>query len=307
MHMRTCTLEKFTTQCTFTLYTELDTAKATELQLALSTTIDDFESEFSRFLPHSTLSQLNRWARLRLSPRFLTLFRNTQDIVARTHGAFHPCVALEKKWYGTSFDENFHSTAREIGPTSLSEQLADYLIHDTFDDTYALLPGYTLDFGGIAKGFLVDILGEQLKAAWYHNFIINFGGDILVSGNKWDQTPYYIEIDDGKWGDIGMIDLSIWSISTSGNYKRTRQKDASNYHHIITPSTWANSRDLISVSVIWPNTTITDSFATAVMTWNAADGIQLLIDNQLAGLLIDKNGTLYMTPQFEETYHLGKE
>lgn len=58
--MQTINLEKFTTDLTITFYDELSLGKLKKLEEQIIQLIDDFEKEFSRFLPASTLSRLNR-------------------------------------------------------------------------------------------------------------------------------------------------------------------------------------------------------------------------------------------------------
>lgn len=58
--MKTITLEKFTTRLTINLYDEVSDVALKRLEEQIITCIDDFEKEFSRFLPSSTLSRLNR-------------------------------------------------------------------------------------------------------------------------------------------------------------------------------------------------------------------------------------------------------
>lgn len=83
--MQTFTLEKFTTQCTVSLFEEVDSSDVHKLAQEVERIIDDFEGEFSRFLPTSILSQLNTGDSLSLSPRFLELIKLTQDAITRTH------------------------------------------------------------------------------------------------------------------------------------------------------------------------------------------------------------------------------
>jgi thiamine biosynthesis lipoprotein ApbE len=56
--------------------------------------------------------------------------------------------------------------------------------------------------------------------------------------------------------------------------------------------------------VIGANTTTTDSFATAVMTWNVRSWLQLLQENSLDWILIDSQKNIHMTDGFSKKYNL---
>ncbi len=303
--MQTINLEKFTTHLTITFYDELSIGKLKRLEEQIITCIDDFEKEFSRFLPSSTLSRLNRWESLLLSPLFLQVIARTQEVMRQTEGAFHPFVSVAHIWYWTSFSKEFKATELEEEKQKkwLSLDLADYILLDTHTWCYSLLPWYALDLWWIGKGYVVDMLWSLIRQAWYNNFLINFWGDILVQGSKPDGAPFCVELDDGRWGVCGMIDLMQGSVSTSWSYKRTWKIDNTPYHHIINPHTWKNNRELISVSLIGPDTTTTDTFATAVMTWSVATGIDLLHKNHLDGLLISSIHEIHTTDNFIEKYN----
>lgn len=92
--MQTINLEKFTTHLTITLYDELSIEELKKLEEQIISCIDDFEKEFSRFLPSSTLSRFNRGEAVVLSSLFLQVLTKTQEVVRQTEGAFHPFVSV---------------------------------------------------------------------------------------------------------------------------------------------------------------------------------------------------------------------
>lgn len=70
------------------------------------------EQEFSRFLPHSTLSILNKNKKASVSPRFLELLEISRDMYWKTGGLFNPLASAAKLGYTRSFEEgNFETSA----------------------------------------------------------------------------------------------------------------------------------------------------------------------------------------------------
>ncbi len=306
--MKTISLEKFTTHCDITIYDDINSNEEAQLTWEVDQMINSFEQEFSRFLPTSTLSRLNRWEKVTLSTSFLDLLNRTQEVTSQINGAFHPFVSVRSVWYGTSFDKRFAPTqpTTTITHETLSLDLSTYISLDHATSIASLQQWCFLDLWGIGKWYLVDLLKTFLQDKWYRNFIINFWGDIIVHGDKPDSSPFVIAIDSpfSPWEDFWFIEISKWSVSTSWSFKRKREVDGKQYHHIINPTTWTNSREIVSATIVGPTTTLTDCFATAVMAGDVHAGITLLKNNNLDGLLITQNEEVITTEWFVEKYNL---
>ena len=94
-----------------------------------------------------------------------------------TKGLFNPLVQVSRIGYSHSFDEgNFEKTDGEID-TDFSKVFIG-------TDTVSLDENQNLDFGGIAKGYAVDMASAILLAFGYDNFFVNAGGDIYAHGNN---------------------------------------------------------------------------------------------------------------------------
>ncbi len=306
--MKTISLKKFTTHCDITVYDDINSNEEAQLTSEVDQLINSFEQEFSRFLPTSTLSHLNRWEKVTLSRSFIDLLARTQEVTTQINWAFHPFVSVRSVGYGTSFDKNFVPTQLPTEKTheTLSLDLSKYISLDSATSIASLQPWYFLDLWWIGKWYLVDLLKTFLQNKWYRNFIINFWWDIVVQGEKLDHSPFVIAIDNphAPWEDFGFIEIREWSVSTSWSFKRRWEVDGKPYHHIINPTTWTNSREIVSATIVGPTTTLTDCFATAVMAGDVHAGITLLKNNNLDGLLITQNEEVITTEWFTQKYNL---
>jgi len=45
-----------------------------------------------------------------------------------------------------------------------------------------------LDFGGIAKGYAIGLIAAYLQQQGYEHYLINAGGDLVTSGNKFGKA-----------------------------------------------------------------------------------------------------------------------
>lgn len=57
-----------------------------------------------------------------------------------------------------------------------------------------LVPGMEIDFGGLAKEYAVDLVLHQLTSATTRPVLVNFGGDLRVSGPRDDGAPWHVAI-----------------------------------------------------------------------------------------------------------------
>jgi len=128
--------------------------------------------------------------------------------------------------------------------------------------------GVKIDLGGIAKGYAIDRAGEIIKKNGTNNFIVNYGGDMLVCGKK-GKDPWKIGIknpddpsDHLKTLVFGETDCT--GVATSGDYERFFVINNKKYSHIFDPRTGRPAIDAKSVTVTAQNALTADVAATAV-------------------------------------------
>jgi thiamine biosynthesis lipoprotein len=99
-----------------------------------------------------------------------------------------------------------------------------------------LLPGMEIDFGGIGKEYAVDVTLGELAAATTRPVLVNFGGDLAVSGPRRGDEPWRVGIDSGEpTRPAPLVRLSRGAVTTSGDAHRYLLKDGVRYPHILDP------------------------------------------------------------------------
>jgi thiamine biosynthesis lipoprotein len=123
-----------------------------------------------------------------------------------------------------------------------------------------------LDFGGIAKGYAVGLIADQLQQQGFENFLISAGGDVVTSGSKFGKAWRIAVQNPFKSGAIAGIELiGRHSLFTSGDYQRFYSKDSNKIHHIIDPRTGSPSVHISSATVLNTNPVLADVAATTLM------------------------------------------
>jgi FAD:protein FMN transferase len=133
-------------------------------------------------------------------------------------------------------------------------------------ETYALIKkGTILDFGGIAKGYIINKVKKFFLKNKINNFLINAGGDILTHGMK-GKRPWTVEVlnPSSKKNYLRCKFNKENVIFTSGSYYRFKEKNAKVYTHIVNPKTNSSlKKDIKSVSLIGKDPSLIDGLCTS--------------------------------------------
>jgi thiamine biosynthesis lipoprotein len=239
-----------------------------------------------------------------VSPRTIAIARFSQQACTESHGIFDITVAPLKYLYGLEAHQEQHHvpTAEELNRVRPLIGCQRFRILN--DTTLELDDGITVDFGGIAKGFLLaDIkerLKEQLARQGGSGFLINVGGDIYAWGKKPDHQPWKIGVRNprGEAGDLtGALTTSGGAVFTSGDYERYFVKDGIRYHHIFNSSTLLPARFNRSATVIGDDPRVVDTGVKIAFCITAAQAIDYLRSHHLTGIVIDSTGKIWISQE----------
>jgi FAD:protein FMN transferase len=122
----------------------------------------------------------------------------------------------------------------------------------------------SLDPSGYVKGWSVEVASARLAAAGSTSHYINAGGDIRMRGQHPGGGPWRVgirhpwEADKVSW----VLAMTDGAVATSGTYERG--------DHVINPRTGKPARGLRSVTVVGPDLTLADAYATAALAMGEA-------------------------------------
>ncbi len=101
-----------------------------------------------------------------------------------------------------------------------------------------LPPGMEIDLGGIGKEYAVDRVLALLRSQAALPMLVNFGGDLAVSGLRADGRAWQVGVerpDAQQRSAVLTLDLSAGALATSGDARRYLLKDGVRYGHILDP------------------------------------------------------------------------
>ena len=234
----------------------------------------------------------------------VAMIRRSQTLETATDGRFNPAIgALIELW-------GFHTSDFPIEGPAPSQADIDAILgrHPSSRDiridgleVSTDNPAVQLDFGGIAKGYAVDLTIARLRAMGIDNAIVNAGGDLRAMGTHGDR-PWRVAVRKPGGGTVGSVQVhGDEAIFTSGNYERFRQDQTSRYPHILDPATGWPAKDVASATVISDEGIVADAVATALVVagldaWpEVARALGL---KEVA--VVDEHGTVYLTPEMNK-------
>lgn len=124
----------------------------------------------------------------------------------------------------------------------------------------------TIDLGGIAKGYAVDICYDRIMTNKPTGVMIDLGGNIRCGGYSRKRKPWRIGVRNpfNRSELIGVVELTGGlAIATSGNYERFVDIEGKRYAHIIDPRTGYPVQGMAGVTVLSKTAVEADALSTA--------------------------------------------
>lgn len=247
---------------TWSILTDGDKLKQEDEQ-ALLAFIQEFDQQFSRFLPASEAVSFRdaQKGEYPISEEFAQMLKMGKILQSLTDGVFDPAVGKLLEYSG--YDPQYRFTADQ-------EKIQEYQIPawSVSGTMLSLDGGIVFDIGGIGKGFCIDLVVEFLKSRGYHYFLVDAGGDMFGT-SKQDQSPFQIALEwPGRPGiAFGTIALKNQGLAVSDSFRRRwpasaeAGKNGSAWHHIIDPLTKKPVAKVVGCAAVAP-----DAFQADCMT-----------------------------------------
>lgn len=257
--------------------------------------LQQVNSQMSVFEPHSEISQINQTGanvKIKLSEPMRRLIKTAAQIYQESNHSFDPTVGrLVEAWgFGT----------KNNPPAPSPERIREILQYTGFDKLsfspdFQILQkadGRTfLNLSAIAKGYAVDRIADLLEMHDYHNYLVEIGGEMRISGQghaKEEGWNVGIAVPAPKSKDNTLVlTVSDTAVATSGDYRNFSYYNGEKISHTISPANGYPVIDrLASATVFHSECMLADAYATAIMALGEKAGMQLADDLGLKAILI---------------------
>ncbi len=208
----------------------------------------------------------------KISPELKTVINRSVFFYENSGGAFDPTIA-SVKWLWDFENGGTLPSEKEISEALKTVGLSKIKIKG---DSLSLgNNGTRLDLGGVAKGYVVDIMIKILRESGVSSGLVNAGGDIFTFGKKPGGKDWVIGFRHPRSRKtIVLNNILLPAVATSGDYERYFIQDGVRYHHILDPSTGYPVRKCASVTV-WAETSMdADILATTIFVLGPRKGLE---------------------------------
>jgi FAD:protein FMN transferase len=237
----------------------------------------------SDYLPESEINQLAKapaGEAVPVSDDLFTLFEKAGRLTAETDGAFDVTAGPIIRLWRLGRKNRELPTADQIASAKARTGFHHLVLDREKRTILKKIDGMLFDLGGIAKGYAADAALAILKEGGFPRTLVAASGDIVVGDAPPGETGWRIGIETLEIGhdlkDLEKITLVNTAISTSGDTRRYLELDGVRYSHIVSTRTGLGLTERIGASVIAPDATTSDSYATAVVLLGTKEGLQFI-------------------------------
>lgn len=274
-----------------------------EVQYGIDSLFYQINKSMSTYLPQSDITKINRGdSTIIVDSHFKKVFTKATEVWKKTDGYFDPTVGAWVNAYGFG-PEKKSDHMHYINRDSLLEITGWSKIQLTkkgkiFKENTSIY----IDFNALAKGYMVDVLGDYLVELGSVNHLVEIGGELVARGRSPKSGEFWkVAIDDpnqqSERSFISTHDLRNQALATSGNYRKYRidSLTGEKYVHSIDPRIGKPVlSNILSASVKAPDCITADAWATALMVMPLEKAKKLIEEdkNLEAYWIISGNGNL---------------
>ena len=274
------------------------------LQDSILPVLNKVGRSLSVFDQSSLVSRLNNSDSLKVDADFIIVYDASKKINRLSHGRFDPTVSpLVDAWgfgpgHQPTRDTLMIDSIMEFVGLEKTHRDGDLIIKDDIRTRF--------NFSAIAKGYGCDAVGEMLKRNGVKDFMIEIGGELILSGNSPSGKEWHVAVDapvDGvNPGEQTALILALTDvgIATSGNYRNFRMEEGRKVAHTISAVTGRPyAGEILSATIIAPTCMEADAIATACLASPLEEAQRLLKVSDVEGLFIFED-SMWMTPGFSK-------
>ena len=240
-----------------------------------------FEFSLSRYNKTSFLSQLNLpKRRAKIDSHLYKVLSYSKEMQSATNGCFdYRLMTLIHVWgFGSAQKSSIPDTNKIY---RLLKQMNSSNIE--FNNLIAKKSSRNLkiDLDGIAQGYCVDELSNFLKNRGIKDYVVELGGEIVISGTDLDKSSWEIGLGEQHEEftptkqSLVLTGMNQMAITSSGSLQKFKKIGNQYFSHIIDPRTgFPVQNGILSVTVIAPSAMQADALDNAFMVMGIKDSFE---------------------------------
>ncbi len=273
----------------------------TALRTDIDTVLAQIDKEISNYRPDSDIEHFNRsrstdW--YSLPPQVIDLLVIARTVYRDSNGCYDPTVGplfdlwgFRKGSLHVPTQQEIDGVEKEIGFDHVQLDVAHHRLRKD-------LPHLAIDMSSVGEGYTIWRLAQVLEKHDIHDYILEFGGDMLVKGHKPGGEKWRIAIARPEPGKLAPQAIAVIenehgvSMNTSGTYRRYFDKQGKTYSHILDPRTGRPiTHDLASATVFDTDPRVGDAWATAMLCLGKTEGEAVATKLGMKVFFVQRDGT----------------
>ncbi len=181
----------------------------------------------------------------------------------------------------------------------------DVIIDEKNMTVYLSDPEMRLDVGAIAKGYATEQVSLNLDSKWPGiSILLSVGGNVKAIGMKEtgiETIPWNVGITNPNDQSAMLMTLNVsdYSMVTSGDYQRYYVVADKTYHHIIDPLTLYPAMHCRAVTIVAPDSGIADCLSTAAFILPLEQAKSLVQSQGGEAVFVMNDGSMEYTSGFK--------
>ncbi|MBS9777816.1 MAG: FAD:protein FMN transferase [Gammaproteobacteria bacterium] len=233
----------------------------------------------------------------------IALMKRAKKVHKQSQQCFDPTIKPLFALWGFRKDKLSVPTKEKIADTKKIIGYNKILIGD--DNVTKSVAGVTVDLSAIGQGYAVSKVADKLIAEGITNYIVEIGGEMLVSGKKANGNQWRIGVERPVPNSqqvnevISITGTRPTAVMTSGTYRHFFDDKGKKYSHILDPRTGKPvEHQTVAVTVIVEDATKADAWSTALLCLGAKNGMSVANSTNIPAVFydIDDSNTVKRMP-----------
>lgn len=285
------------------------------LTAEIDSVFDAFNAVLNPFDSASLISKFNRNESNELHPMLRDVILQAQEISRITDGIYDITGSpLFDIWgFGTKKGVTRKASQEEIDSIMAFVGYEKLVMDSTKNILTKTDPRLYLNPSSLSKGYVTDLVARELERHGIVNYLVEIGGEIVVSGVNPDGKCWKIGINKPIPDNQSVINEVLFALpicektglASSGDYRNFKDIEGLKVAHTINACTgYPALQNILSATVIAPTSMEADAWATALMALGLEQSIELLKDLPHLKVCL-----IYADPETNEfrTYEKGVE
>lgn len=269
-----------------TLYAN-DSIKANQIAVEAYKIADSLNLIYSDYLENNELSLLSKTSGThtftKVSLALWDILNLSIKASQRSKGAYDITVGSVVKLWRKARKKRVLPTKDVLKNTLQSVDYQSIILDSVTHAVKLLQPNTQLDLGGIAKGYVAQVIVDFCKSKGIEKVLVDAGGDLAMSGSDWRIG---VNIPNSEELMERYLVLQNQAVATSGNMYHYVEINEKKYSHIVNPHTGLGVTHQRNVTVIAPNGATADWLATACSVLSVKKALRLIKSTQDCELLM---------------------